>query len=186
MRPKRLVASAALIAVLAVVALPQVVGSRTPSQDRPVEAAAFQAVQSKALAGGSVAVYRLDDAARSANALAQDATLVEPSRTAGAAPGRPAALQGVAAIRSAIKPPRYSLTGLASWYDNGTTAMRLPYGTTVRICGAGGCVIRQVTDWGPSAAFRPVRIVDLMPSDFRAVCGCSWWSGLTTVRVDVY
>ena len=84
------------------------------------------------------------------------------------------------------EPPRYTLSGYASFYDNGTTAMRLPRGTVVRICGDGGCIVRTVNDYGPSASFRPVRIVDLYRPDFFAVCGCGSWSGTTTVTVAVY
>ncbi|HEX8941222.1 MAG TPA: hypothetical protein VF763_13765 [Candidatus Limnocylindrales bacterium] len=186
MRPKRLVAGAALIAVLAVVVLPQVAGSRSPSPQHPVEAAAFQAVQVDSSTGGSEAVYQLDPAARSANSLVEDATFSEPGRSADAPAGKVALPAVSASARSGIKPPRYSMYGLASWYDNGTTALRLPYGTLVRICGAGGCVERRVTDYGPAAYFRPVRVADLMPSDFRAICGCGWYAGLTSVRVDVY
>ena len=36
---------------------------------------------------------------------------------------------------SALKPPRYTMSGYATFYANGTTAMRLPRGTTVIICG---------------------------------------------------
>ncbi|MGZ6340349.1 MAG: hypothetical protein ACXWMX_00715 [Candidatus Limnocylindrales bacterium] len=186
MRPKRLVAGAALIAAFAMVALPQVAGSRTPSPQRPVEAAAFQAVQLDPSTGGSETIYQLDPAARSANSLIEDATFSEPGRSSDAPAAKPALPNASAIVRTAIKPPSYSLYGLASWYDNGTTAVRLPRGTMVRICGAGGCVERRVTDYGPAAYFRPVRVADLMPGDFRAICGCGWFAGLTSVRVDVY
>jgi len=81
------------------------------------------------------------------------------------------------------KPGRYTLRGIATFYDNGTTAMRLPMGTVVRICGAGGCILRTVTDYGPQ---KPERIVDLYRPDFFAVCGCASWSGTTEVTVTVY
>ena len=81
------------------------------------------------------------------------------------------------------KDPKYKLTGYASFYDNGTTAMRLPRGTVVRICGAGGCIQRTVTDYGPQT---PGRIVDLYRPDFFKVCGCASWSGTTRVTVSVY
>ena len=79
--------------------------------------------------------------------------------------------------------PRYVLTGVASFYDHGTTAMRLPRGTTVIICGDGGCITRTVTDYGPQ---KPSRIVDLYRPDFFKICGCGWWSGTTQVTVRVY
>ena len=44
--------------------------------------------------------------------------------------------------------------GSRRFYDNGTTAMRLPRGTVVRICGDGGCIQRTVTDYGPAEASR--------------------------------
>ena len=61
---------------------------------------------------------------------------------------------------TAVRLPRRKLSGEATFYDNGTTAMRLPGGTLVRICGPGGCIVRTVTDYGPQAlgpgARRPV------------------------------
>jgi hypothetical protein len=77
------------------------------------------------------------------------------------------------------------LTGLASWYDNGTTAMRLPHGTHVRICGAKGCVSRVVRDWGP-ARYLSDRVVDMTPGDFVAVTGRSLGAGLAKVTVYIY
>ena len=91
--------------------------------------------------------------------------------------------QPESAAASARKPPRYSITGEATFYDHGTTAMRLPRGTVVVICGDGGCVERVVTDYGPQA---PERIVDLYRPDFFAICGCPSWSGVTKVTVHVY
>jgi hypothetical protein len=81
------------------------------------------------------------------------------------------------------KPPRYTLTGAATFYDHGATAMRLPRGTVVVICGRGGCIQRTVTDYGP---MREDRIVDLYRPDFFAICGCASWSGTTMVTVSVY
>ena len=80
---------------------------------------------------------------------------------------------------------RYTLSGYATFYDNGRTAMRLPYGTVVIICGGGGCVQRVISDYGPSAA-NPERIVDLYRPDFFRICGCPSWSGTTRVTVRVY
>ncbi len=77
------------------------------------------------------------------------------------------------------------LRGIASWYDNGTTAMRWPRGARIRICGPGGCVNRVVTDWGPDLRLHPDRVVDLMPVDFVRVCGCSLRIGLTRVTVQI-
>jgi hypothetical protein len=77
------------------------------------------------------------------------------------------------------------LTGLASWYDNGTTAMRLPHGTHIRICGAKGCVSRVVRDWGP-ARYLSDRIVDMTPEDFVAVTGRGLGAGLAKVTVYIF
>ena len=62
---------------------------------------------------------------------------------------------------SAQKPPRYKLSGYATFYGDGTTAMRLPRGTTIIICGKGGCLERVVNDYGPIASSTNNRIIDL-------------------------
>jgi len=84
---------------------------------------------------------------------------------------------------SSRKPAKYSLKGEATFYDAGYTAMRLPRGTTVIICGAAGCIERVVNDYGPQ---KPSRIVDLYRPDFFKICGCGSWSGVTNVTVYVY
>lgn len=178
---------AVLTAVLALAALPGLVGSRTPSPDEQVPAAAFQALNVDASAAGStIAIQPFDAAQRSLGYLAADATLIEPAADLPAVPARPSLRQPVGTAASSWKPPRYAVTGYATWYANGTTAMRLPRGTVVVICGRGGCVERTVTDYGPRAGFRPVRVVDLMPSDFEAVCGCGLGTGTQYVTVRVY
>ena len=78
--------------------------------------------------------------------------------------------------------PLYSLTGTASWMNVDGLAARLAAGTLVRVCGAGGCIERRVTTWGPSDTSR---IVDLYSGDFTVVCGCSLSVGLTDVRMDI-
>jgi hypothetical protein len=85
---------------------------------------------------------------------------------------------------NSIKPPRYSLTGVATFYDAGFTAMRLPRGTVIRVCGPGGCLERVINDYGPVAGTN--RIIDLYRPDFFAVCGCPSWSGTVWVTVGVY
>jgi len=179
---------AVLTAVLTLAALPGLVGSRTPSPDQQVPAAAFQSLKIDATVGGSSTpvIGPLDAAARSASYLAPDATLTEPAADPSAPPARPKLSQPAASATFKWKPPRYSVSGWATWYDNGTTAMRLPRGTIVVICGAAGCVQRTVTDYGPMAGHRPVRVVDLMPSDFVRVCGCSLGTGTQQVTVKVY
>jgi hypothetical protein len=76
------------------------------------------------------------------------------------------------------------LKGKATFYENGTTAMRLPRGTVVRVCGAGGCLERVINDYGPVAGTN--RIIDLYKPDFFKICGCGSWSGVTNVKVYVY
>jgi hypothetical protein len=63
--------------------------------------------------------------------------------------------------------------------------MRLPRGTTIIVCGGGGCLERVVSDYGPVASYRN-RIIDLYTPDFFDVCGCPSWSGTTWVTVSVY
>jgi hypothetical protein len=185
-RPSPLVASAVLTVVLALVALPGIAGSRTPSPDRPIEAAAFQAFSIQATEDGSSStIDPLDPAQRSANYLEADAAIAQPGQAL-PVPGRPHTIQPAVSAQLSIKPPRYTLSGFASFYDNGTTAMRLPRGTLIRVCGAGGCLERVVNDYGPSASFQPVRIIDMYRPDFFAVCGCPSWSGTAQVTVAVY
>ena len=97
---------------------------------------------------------------------------------------RPAAVQPEARPGFSIKPPKYKLTGVATFYDAGYTAMRLPRGTIIRVCGPGGCIDRVVSDYGPVAGTN--RIIDLYRPDFFRVCGCPSWSGTIKVTVSVY
>lgn len=189
MRPRPLVASAALTAVLALVALPGLVGSRTPTPWPSAEAAAFQAVLIPASDRSALPVGSLDAAHRASGALAADSVLIEPGQGRQASlvsGGRPNVSQPSGRVGVAVKPPRYMLHGYASFYDNGTTAMRLPRGTLIRICGNGGCIERVVNDYGPSSLIRPVRIVDMYRPDFFAICGCGSWSGTAYVTVGIY
>lgn len=185
-RPSRTVASGVLIAALAVGALPGLVGSREPSPDRPLDAAVFRQVNLAATRDRYVeAIAAFDAASISAGALDQSTSLVEPDTAPGAAAtGRVTVALPVVSSAWEWKPPRYSLTGTASFYSNGTTAMRLPRGTVIVICGARGCLERVVNDYGPVASTG--RIIDMNRPDFFAICGCGWWSGLTTVTVKVY
>lgn len=80
--------------------------------------------------------------------------------------------------------PRQVLTGTATWYTAGTTAMRLPRGTLVKICGSATCVVRRTGDYGP--ATWTGHIADLTPQDFRTVCGCGTGTGVIRVRITIY
>lgn len=187
--PRKVFAWAAVTAVLALAALPGMVGSAgvPPAATTPDDAFQDLAIGTDA----PVPVIRpLDPAHRSASYMAADAALIDtatgqamtvaiPRRRAAPTVPQPSATK-------TWKAPRYTMAGGATWYDNGTTALRLPRGTVVVICGTGGCVERTVTDYGPVAGYRPVRVADLMPSDFVSVCGCALWKGTTQVTVRVY
>jgi hypothetical protein len=182
-----LVAGAALTAALALVALPGIVGSAGPSLATAVDPSAFQSVQVPALAAADLAVAPLDDALMSAGHIDDAATFTEPGgATIRTVVGRPSVALPAPRSGSAQKPPRYKLSGYATFYAHGTTAMRLPRGTTVIVCGAGGCIERVISDYGPSASAGLGRIVDLYTPDFFTICGCPSWSGTTKVTVSVY
>jgi len=180
-----MVVGSVLIAALALVALPGLTGSRVPSPLEPLPASAFQPLSVPAnSARSTITIDPLDAAFEGAGSLAEDASFIEPGAAPQTGPTARATLNqpepGAAFLR---KPPRYTMIGTATFYDNGTTAMRLPRGTIVIVCGDGGCVERVVNDYGP---IKPSRIVDLYRPDFFDVCGCPWWSGNTNVRVSVY
>ena len=183
-----------LTAALALVALPGLAGSRAPSPIEPVPAGAFQqltipADDSRSTASISVA----DDVYVSAGPIDEQTVIVEPdATTSDAATGRTTADQPKSSASSLRKgarsatvhgTPRKVLSGGATFYDNGTTAMRLPRGTVVKICGKGGCIVRVVNDYGPQ---KKSRVVDLYRPDFFAICGCPSYAGTTQVTVYVY
>jgi hypothetical protein len=184
-RPTRLVAGAALTAALALVALPGIAGSRTSHPPSAIEPAAFQPIRIPANAAvRPLPIAPLDPAANSAGRVDLDTAFITPGKEPDRVVGRPTVRQPGSSAGSAQKPPKYKLSGVATFYHNGTTAMRLPRGTTVIICGAGGCIERVVNDYGPSAGSN--RIVDLYAPDFFDICGCPSWSGTTNVTVSVY
>lgn len=170
---------------LALVSLPGLAGSRVPSAVEPVPAGAFQPYSIPAPdARSPLTIAGLDAAHRSVGVLDGETAIYEPGEVPDAGPtARVRVDQPESAADSARRPPRYSLKGDATFYDNGTTAMRLPRGTLVVICGGGGCIERTVTDYGPQ---KPERIVDLYRPDFFRICGCPSWSGVTKVTVHVY
>ena len=77
--------------------------------------------------------------------------------------------------------------GTASTYGPGYDGwLALPSGPghRVRVCGAGGCIVRVSNDAGPSLAMQRLgRIVDLDVADFETVCGVPWTRGLCRVTV---
>jgi hypothetical protein len=183
MRRRAVVAVAALIAAAALIGLPGPAGSSAPSPVVDPQAAAAFMVPISPGAPAASPEAALDAALRGDGYLGDTTKLVERGSAPADPSTRPAVIEPSVSAGMAWKPGRYKLTGWASFYDNGTTAMRLPRGTVVRICGAAGCILRTVTDYGPQKA---ARIVDLYRPDFFAVCGCASWTGLTWVTVTVY
>ena len=179
-----MLAIAALTAALALVALPGMAGSRSPSSASLLDPTAFQPIPVPASAQHPTNVGPLDPSVASAARLTSTTELVEPGAAPERVVSRPSVRQPAAHGGSAQKPPRYKLTGYATFYANGTTAMRLPRGTTVIVCGAGGCIERIINDYGPVDVNQ--RIVDLYTPDFFDICGCPSWAGTTWVTVSVY
>ena len=185
MRRRSVVAIAALIAAFALAGLPVPAGSVSPSVVAAPAPAAFSNVTISASVGDTLSPSASPDSTRSASTIEADSAFAEPgSGVVGAIPsGRPQVDQPTVPAGEAWKPASQVLRGQATYYDNGTTAMRLPRGTHVRICGDGGCIERVVNDYGPQ---KKSRVVDLYRPDFFAICGCGSWSGVTTVTVYVY
>lgn len=186
MRPSRTVARAALTAALALGSLPGLVGSRELSPETPIDAAAFRQVILATLGNRPLeANASFDAAANSAGVLGPETTFVEVGTTQAATVGRVSVTLPAQGAGWSWKPPKSTLSGYASFYDFGTTAMRdVPRGTTIVICGAGGCIERIVNDYGPAKSTG--RIIDMYRPDFFQICGCGWWSGTTWVTVKVY
>jgi hypothetical protein len=183
MRRKSVVATAALIAALALAGLPGPAGSRSPSNAAVLAPAAFTSVVVPAKAPAQSAPGSLDVAFRSAGFLGSSGKLAEPGVAPAVPTKRPKVDQPPTPSGEAWKKPKDTISGYATFYDNGTTAMRLPRGTIVRICGAGGCIERTVTDYGP---VKKARVVDMYRPDFFSICGCQSWSGSTWVTVSIY
>ena len=191
MRPSRTVARSALTAVLALGALPGLVGSHEPGGAPTIEAAAFGQVTLATMrdrqADGQLVP---DTAGRSDGALDPGTAFAEAGTTFGEAVD----VEPRSAGEPPTDPPRHircaeeaplTISGPASFYDHGTTAMRdVPRGTTIVICGRGGCLQTVVSDYGP--ARYTGRVIDMYRPDFFKVCGCGWWSGTTEVTVRVY
>lgn len=186
MRPRTLVVGLALTASLALVALPGLTGSRASRPSEPVPVGALQPLpDSDSGSRHAITVDGLDAAFVGAGAVPLDATFIEPGEAPKSGPTtRPRPNQPDGTSRSVRKPAKYKLTGTATFYSAGTTAMRLPRGTVVIICGGGGCVERVINDYGPAQGSD--RIVDLYKPDFFDICGCPSWSGTTEVTVYVY
>ena len=170
---------------LALVSLPGLAGSRVPSAVEPVPAGAFQPFSVPAREARSpITIAGLDPAQRSGGVVSAQTAIYEPGEEPDAGPtDRARPDQPETAPGAARKPARFTLKGEATFYSAGSTAMRLPRGSVVIICGGGGCIDRTVTDYGPQD---PARVVDLYKPDFFRICGCPSWSGVTNVTVHVY
>ena len=174
-----------LTTALALVALPGLAGSRAPDAVEPVPAGAFQPLPVLASDPSStISIAGLDGGYLSAGFVHAGSTFIEEAEApARSVPRRATVDQPDPGHGSARKPAKVTLTGQATFYDGGHTAMRLPRGTTVIVCGGGGCLERVIDDYGPT---KPSRIIDLDRADFFAICGCPSWSGVTDVTVYVY
>ena len=184
MRRRSIVAIAALIVAVAMVGLPAPAGSTAPSPVREPAPGAFSSVTVPAgglASGGAAAGVALAPAV--AGRVERTTAFTEPGDAPAVPSSRPTVDQPVPASGEGWKEARQVLHGQATYYDHGTTAMRLPRGTVVRICGDGGCIERVVNDYGPQ---KKSRVVDLYRPDFFTVCGCGSWNGVTTVTVYVY
>jgi hypothetical protein len=183
MRRRSVVAIAALIAAFALAGLPVPAGSTAPSIAQELAPAAFSTVSIPANAPAQKATGLADAAQRSASYVTPDTSFAEPGNAPSVPAARPRVDQPQAPSGKDWKAPKYTISGYATFYDNGTTAMRLPRGTVVRICGDGGCIERTVNDYGPQ---KKIRIVDMYRPDFFDICGCEWFAGTTWVTVSVY
>lgn len=174
-----------LTAALALAAVPGLAGSRAPSALEPVPAVAFQPLSIPASQTSSaLSIAGLDAAHLSAGSIDPLSSFVEPGAAPEKGPTRRLRVdQPEPGSHSSRKPAKYSLHGEATFYDAGFTAMRLPRGTVIIVCGPGGCLERVVNDYGP---VKPSRIIDLYRPDFFKICGCPSWSGIVDVTVYVY
>jgi hypothetical protein len=184
MRRRSVVATVALIATFALVGLPVPTGSRATSATRDLQPAAFTSVIIPADASALSAWGDFGDAPEPPEIATADQPYAETGDAPAAPVARPKVSQPAAKAGESWRRPKQTLKGYASFYDNGTTAMRLPRGTVVRICGDGGCIERTITDYGPTK--RGGRLIDMYRPDFFEICGCGSWSGTTTVTVSIY
>jgi hypothetical protein len=180
-----LVVGSVLTAALALAAVPGLAGSRASSAMEPVPAVAFQPLSVPASGTSStLSIAGLDGGYVSAGVVDAHASFIEPGAAPVSGPTRRIRVdQPTPGSHSSRKPAKYTMHGEATFYGNGTTAMRLPRGTVIIVCGPGGCIERVVNDYGPQQASR---IVDLYRPDFFSICGCPSWSGIVDVTVYVY
>jgi rare lipoprotein A (peptidoglycan hydrolase) len=175
-RPK-IVASVALIATLAMVAVPVPVGSRVPSPVATVDPGLFEPVEVAALAlGTTMTIQPLDPGARSHGTLDEGSTLVEPNQRPEPSPAllRPAQRAPTAGSvsKSSVISNGWHHDSNISWYGprfygNGTACgptltktlvgvahRTLPCGTLVTFRYKGRTLTVPVVDRGPYVAGR--------------------------------
>ena len=132
-RPRWTVVGSVLTATLALVALPGLAGSRAPSAVEPVPARRVPAAPGPRVrpAIGDPdrrARWRLPVGGLRAARTPRSSSESDLPRDAGPGP-RTRSTSPTRADGSARKPAKYTLTGEATFYDAGSTAMRLPRGT---------------------------------------------------------
>lgn len=185
MRPSTLVVGSALIAALALGALPGLTGSRAARPIEPVPVGAFQSLPDTAnITDPALEIGGLDAAFAGAGVVREDDIFIEPGDVPSTGPTKRTGVNQPDGIGGHVrKPEKYELVGTATFYEAGFTAMRLPRGTIIIVCGEAGCLERVINDYGPQSESR---VIDLYKPDFFKICGCPSWSGTTTVTVYVY
>ena len=185
MRPPRVVAGAALIAVLASVAVPGLAGSRTPSRETPIDPSAFKAVGLDTTDGTVATTPTFDPAYAAANG-EPDGVLREPGvpLPTGAPPPAGAA-PAPSAVVIVINPWHYDLE--ESWYGPGFYGQRTACGLTLTTTLLG--VANRTLPCGTLVTFRNPRngkaitvpVVDRGPY----VSGRQWdLTGATCLAID--
>jgi rare lipoprotein A (peptidoglycan hydrolase) len=118
-RPTRVVATVALTAAFAMVAVPGSAGSRVPSDPPVVSPDLFEQVEVLAAVRGPAAtIMPLDPGARSAGRLDRDSTMVEPTQRQEPPQARPDAAQPQPDVES-VSRNVWRTDGNVSWYGPG-------------------------------------------------------------------
>jgi rare lipoprotein A (peptidoglycan hydrolase) len=173
-RLPRVVARAALIAALASVVVPGLVGSRSPSTPQAIDPSTFRKVDT-GFPATSTTMLELDPATSSAGRLEAGSVIRDPQPVAGAAQPRPNA-KVAAAKATVVRVETWKLDNNISWYgpgfygnggacgmfgsngldrgDIGVAHRTLPCGTKVTMRYNGRTVVTRVVDRGPYVAGR--------------------------------
>jgi rare lipoprotein A len=143
-RLPRVVAGVTLIVALALVALPGVAGSRTPSGDSAIDSTLFQRVDRASASRGAATTFSLDPDVAAAATLAPNATVVEPAppgareRTVALLPQPPRGVMDTAgaaaappAIGTTAAPSGWRRDASVSWYGPGFYGNRTACGKTL-------------------------------------------------------